>query len=421
MYANDDHLEVTRLILTEKKNPQQECIECFSPKLFHFSMALIFYLFKVTNSDIQIVIAQLFNCLASIVIFYYILLFLNSIKIREEAKLISFGLISFMPGLFAINIQATNDTFVILFSTLSLYYAYHFFTEKRNFFLMVFFAILSALSKLNGIILFFVIFFFLILKIVYEQRQYRKKNMLYFIAFLFLYLPPVFFSGEYSRIFSGKALYPIEIMPHPSFLKETYTPSPGVTSIFKAYFTFDIISLLRHPQITNIMNTYQVLDSHMTSLWSQLYGRTHFIQYSCGPFNNSLTNFTLLLGRMLFIFALIPTFIFIFGFFSSFFNFLKSLKLKNPDLGKALMILTALFYMVFIILVTFLYREFYHMKAIYIFPAIISFTIFFAEGLNKIYTNESFKLRLIITFICASLIFLYFINIISLIFDLIAL
>ena len=68
--------------------------------------------------------------------------------------LLTFGLLVLNPRLVGIGSQATNDTFVILFGTLSLFWGVRFFDAMswRALFGMSGFAALAVLSKGNGLV-----------------------------------------------------------------------------------------------------------------------------------------------------------------------------------------------------------------------------------------------------------------------------
>jgi len=127
--SNDPHLPVTRYIIRHNELPQKnECWECFQPKLYYSSLAYLYqYTGLVDNADrdAQKVVAQLINAAAGSVTLVIIWLFLRRQKdIRDEARILVFSIWAFNPQLIGINIQATNDTLLILFCTLAIYCNY---------------------------------------------------------------------------------------------------------------------------------------------------------------------------------------------------------------------------------------------------------------------------------------------------------
>ena len=126
-----------------------------SAKLFHYTAAKIL---QITGADRlsqnnMILAVELINFLAGLVTLAVVEALIRRTPIKSETlKLLGFGLIALNPGLIGINSQATNDTFVILFSTLALYCTVLFFQKQKpgTFLLILLFSLLCISSKSNG-------------------------------------------------------------------------------------------------------------------------------------------------------------------------------------------------------------------------------------------------------------------------------
>ena len=79
--ANDDHLEVARMIMQEKRLPlMDDCWECFQPKFYHLSLAVIFQSLNITQPETQTLVAQLLNVLMGALTIWVAYLFIRSLS-----------------------------------------------------------------------------------------------------------------------------------------------------------------------------------------------------------------------------------------------------------------------------------------------------------------------------------------------------
>src|SRR5262245_35927735 len=192
--ANDNHLEVIAVIADENRIPDKvEFWEAFQPKLYHVTMATLWRGLRISSPLNRIRMAQLVSCAAGIATLWIALRFLHhSTHLSAKVRCIALALVALNPGLVAINAQATNDSFVILFSSLSLMFGYCFFTRPRrkNFCWMLLGAILSGVSKGNGLVVFLAIlgtFAVALLGLLKGTRLTRNQAALYGCIFLLTY------------------------------------------------------------------------------------------------------------------------------------------------------------------------------------------------------------------------------------------
>ncbi len=422
--ANDNHLEVVDIILAEESLPMgEDCWECFQPKLYHSFLAGVFTIFSIERTTSRILIGQLINALAGTGTIFTLWHFVKRNPSSNKVKFFSFSLAALNPKLIGINAQVTNDSFVILWATLAFFFAYHYFSKYRrqDFFLMAIFSILSALSKGSGLIIFVVIVCVFLVRL---RPLFSFRNMA-FAIFVCLYFAIVPILGQYyqnHRAYGSFFTASVPKDPPPRLFEKTEVQWPGVRTIMEAYFTFRFLDLFKHPYIINYQPDFPI---HMTSLWSQLYGRAHFVHFDSHPASWATRNIGILnLGRMLFVFALAPTGILVSGFAIQLWKILQ--KVVRFDFQyffeKTDWIFCLLFvgFTISIILYTMQYRSFHTMKIIFIFPALISFPYFFSSGYAGMQTilNRIGKLEALITLIIFTLLFLYVMDIVSLIYQL---
>jgi hypothetical protein len=389
--ANDDHIEVIRLIVEQGRLPlKDDCWECFQPKLFHYSAAGLIKLWAITDPETQIVLAQGINFLVSLLMLWGIWNLLKQIQIAGIGdKILAFGLIALNPALVAINIQATNDTFVISFSTLAILFTFQFILHKKrcDFVLMVVFSALAVLSKSNGAVTVMGIVAFLITRTIYNKNipfSWTKGDLPAAIAYgaftvLLVVINPL---GQYLdnlKYYGTPVTINMERAALPSLFEPTEVYRPGIISIQDGFFTFKFLDLLKNPQITRDNKSYP---AHRTSFWTILYARTHFIHYNPWPLSWITDNrLVRMLGRIIYILALLPTSIVLLGVIQS----LR--KIKNNDGTSAasshlpgLFLLLLLAYLGFAILYAIEYRIYTAIKAIFIYPVFVSIGVMYLTG-----------------------------------------
>ncbi len=123
------------LILKTGRLPQKDdCWECFQPKLFHLLFAGAIKILGLANEAgyRQNIAGQALNLIAGIITLAIVWSFLRNLNVRnEKLKVLAFELVALNPDLLGIHSQATNDTLVILFSTLALIGTYRFLNQEK--------------------------------------------------------------------------------------------------------------------------------------------------------------------------------------------------------------------------------------------------------------------------------------------------
>ena len=253
-----------------------------------------------------------------------------------------------------------------------------------------------------------------------------KKSAAYLVVFIIIFLTAVPYLGQYwysYKKYGSLSLIGNRWIGHPPRLfKDVYHGKTMTPSLVSLYGTFRILDLIKNPTDTRGKEYHR----HQTSLWSQLYGYTHFIYFYMHPgywktYNPILIN----AGRGIFVLALLPTGLFLFGVFNSLRKWLRTLLGK----GSLFIVQTSdwifdvfLFaYFIGIIGYTFLYQGFFAMKAIYVFPALLAATALFSQGLESLFSHQccNKSVRITVQAAFGALFSLYSFSIVSLIIKLI--
>jgi hypothetical protein len=401
--ANDDHMEVINWIVNKANIPiKDDCGICYQPKFFYVISANIITFFNIQTDDHRIIAIQLFNAILGFFTILFFSKFINKQPFNDSTKLLLFAFFAFNPCLTGINVQATNDTLVILGGVMSVYFCDLFFRNitVTNFIYLMASLFVCSLTKTTGILIFLVISVFFLFKII-AQPNIRQKRKLsnYFVGAILLFTSVVIFAGGYYTYYKKYKSLPTSAWsnadPPPSFFKETtfsvgFPGRPGVLNMANSFFTFRYFDMIKQPYINNEVDNYPM---HRTSVWSQLYGRTAFLHFDQWPPTwQTVDPFIVFVGRVLIILGLIPLLLFLRGLFGGVFLFLKNV-LKNGKtylesendylhLGITLALFAATLKYSYDV------RDFSAMKSIYIFPGFISFIKLITDG----YASVKFRM-----------------------------
>jgi hypothetical protein len=396
--ANDNHIEPINIIIQQGRLPvKEDCWECAHPKLFYSTIAMILKGFSITDTAQRIVTVQMINFLMSLVILWFLWLFIRSLDPADDhLKLLTFGLLALNPELVGINAQATNDTFVITFSIIALYFARQFIDQKqyRALILTILFSALAILSKTNGLITAFAIGLAILFEALARRNfsmKWGKSNLLmamfYGLSVLTIVVltPLSQYITNYQKYGSPLAFNSrIPVQPFPSLFEKTDTYKPGILSIQDGFFTFKFLELLIEPQGTTDNKNYP---PHRTSFWTILYGRAHFVQYSQWP-PSWVTSSTAIrrLGRIIYLFALLPTLMLVIGVITetrNLFNWIwKGAGAGIRPASAGVFLVAWISILIFCIALALQYRMFVHIKTIFVYPAILALAVFFIVGWN---------------------------------------
>lgn len=412
--SNDDHGEVANLITRHGKLPDPKaCWQCYHPKLYHYSVSKLCALFQLNDKVPRDRLAQLINAFAGILTLLLIWKFISQQRFRDDVKLISFALIALNPRLIAIHSQISNDAFIILFGSLIIYSLYQFIDkgDKKHFFSLLFFSVLAGLTKTSSSILFIGVILVLLCKVIQSKKyslDFRKGFLTSLFIYVIVYLGSLALLGEYRSTYKKYqtfVVYNSPIYDPPNLLTKTTYRRAGIQSIVEGYFTFRIIDLIQNPKISNDEKEYP---KHRTSIWSQLYGRCHFIYFDNWPPNKWQSDNPKILnvGRLALFLALLPLAFLIIGLIHYIKICYRQLFKKNENKKQKHEWIFSIFmlgFISFIILFTALGRDFSFMKIIYLFPGILAFVLPLLMGCKLALSyleNNRLALSLSYTWIC---------------------
>jgi hypothetical protein len=391
--ANDDHLTVIRLIRTTGHLPSKaDCGECFQPKLFHGTAAVLLNQMRVAPGRSEIRVVQLLNATFACGILLVAWRFVRGIEISNRAQFFGLSLFALNPKLIGISAQVTNDTFVIFFGVVTLYCADEFIRRGRvgHFAVMTAAAVLGVLSKTNGIVTCCAVAVALVLTTFSRRREAAGRKMAVFaVAFvvvvpLLVALNPLAQCRENWRRYGSPVTLNIAPQARPLLLEKTHAWWPGIRSVADGFLTFRLLNLLREPYITYPPAAYPV---HRTSFWSQIYGRAHFVHFDAWPPSwVSHDPAVLWIGRAILLLALIPTVLLLSGIATETARLAKAV-MTGASLASLVLTLSWFAFVGFAVLYAYRYRAFTVMKAIFIYPAALSFVHHFAAAFDRVSTT----------------------------------
>ena len=418
--ANDDHLEVTRMMLHTGSLPTgDQCWECFQPKLYHAALAVSFRLAGILDPDLQVLFANLVSFLAGALTLASMGCFLRGLPFPPSHLLLAFALVAFNPNFIGITAQATNDSLLILFSTLALLLFNSFLLgdTSTHFSLAILFTALAISTKSSGIIIFLAILLVLLLRSAFEPARrvhFAFLALVHVIAVLMLVVSnPLNQYIVNHRLFGTPLLLNMERRPLPFFNKPTSYANPGILSIKDGFLTFKYIQLMAHPRIEDsIEGNLQ----HRTSLWTQLYARAHSVNFDNWPPSWSTSSGSIFpLVRSIFLLALLPTGLVLLGAFLQIWRLMRAIWHRDLPTATGLQFglhpLAMVGCIVFVAFYTLLYREFSVMKAIFLLPALPAYPLAFLVAIE----NRPPWFNHLVTATSLTLIGLYCADVISLI------
>jgi hypothetical protein len=409
--ANDPHMEVVQYILTHGNLPtKDDCWECFQPKLYHVLVAEFIKVSNLSDSDAHILIANLFSFTVGLLTLAVIWRFLTQFPLQNELlRWLAFAFVAFNPKLIGISSQATNDSLLILFSTLALHQTWLFLqtlggsqisttehaehaekikssafsahsainTPIIHFALLTLFVILTASTKTNGWVTFVIILLTLLIRVLIDPKN-RLRLETYLLAYLiiiplFVTLNPLNQYIVNNQKYGAPVVVNINRAPPPALFEKTPTNKPGILSVQDGFFTFKFASLLATPYINYDPDNPL---PHRTSFWTQLYGRAHSLNFDNWPGtwrSDDPSGFPL--RRAIYILALIPTALLLAG---------AVIQILRKDSANSLFLLAFLGYVGFVVLYAFMYREYPVMKAVFTYPALIAFPVLFLSAAQKL-------------------------------------
>jgi len=303
--------------------------------------------------------------------------------------LLAFALIVLNPRFIAINGQATNDSFVILFGTIAISGFLSLLDHHRFLSILTTTAalILASLSKVQGVALFAIMTAILVIRGVcspYTRRFHLWAAALVAIA----YLATVPFLGPYwSHYVTTGTPFPSALdapsVPPPAWFEKSEVGRPGVRSVADAYLTFRLFDLLREPFIRG-----RGYAEHRTSLWSQLYARSQFSRFEGWPPTWRTKNAgVLFLGRSALLLGLVPLFMLLVGMGGDIADLGNGVRHQGLQFiardSKWVSTVLACGMLLLVAKYSYDQRDFTTMKAIFVYPGIAAFMITLVRGMAR--------------------------------------
>jgi len=414
--ANDNHVEISRIILEERRLPTTaDAWEGFQPKLYHTAVAAIgAFLPCDSRPECLVLVGQALNCLAGLAGLGLAYRFLERLQVGRRTRLWCFALAAFNPKLIGIQAQATNDSFVILFGTIAICAAQGYLqTESgRDWWVMTVAVCLASLSKATGLILVTVLPGMMLADLGRRiwagaagapGAAVRRLGMrLAAFATVFVILVPV--PGQYvQRWRESGTLFATNIAPQPApgWTARTYVMRPGIISFRDGFLTFPLRSLLEYPMITNhgawqsdrilvpgqpepAPSDPRAYPLHMVSFWTQLHGGIHSVHFDAWPPSwRSSRPLVVGIGRMLMLTGLVSSVLGLLGFAMTGVALLS--RTGRSAQGAALLELSCVAaFLIFLACYAVRLRDFSAMKAVFLLPAGVGFLALLANGLEAV-------------------------------------
>ena len=282
--SNDDHAVVAHMIRNGGWLPpaSSACMECSHAKLYHYVLAAAFE-YVARTGETSRMLGNLLNFVAGTVLLMLFYIYSRTLRCSPQVRVLALAFVSFNAALVGIFSQTTNDGFVILFSSLAIFSLARFLAGRqlKPVIAATVFAILAAASKASGWTIFVagaaVLGVALIATDPLRRKRYAAATAVFILGFLFV----VSLVHPYRQnIAQAHTPFVNDAFDTPVMKLEVPRPSTWMLQIF---FTFRIVELLRVPYDDYEGGPYPL---HRESLWSQLYGRMFFLRFDQGIWRN---------------------------------------------------------------------------------------------------------------------------------------
>lgn len=412
--SSDNHVDVIDVMAFEGEFPEYDrdrdwVKEAFQPKLYHATVAAIARAdpfdpesrpcaYDYPAPPHVILIGQMVSALAGILTMYVALRFLALVGLSEKTRFFTFSLVALNPALIAIDVQVTNDSFMILFGSLALYWGYRFFRDFRckDFSWMTAAAIATAMSKATGLPMCLAITAVFAITLVRTPTGTGRPATMLLYAVVFwvallssftLVAPKVGTYWELYRRYGSPFVTNRRPEPFPRLFERTsFAGDPGVRSIAESLFTFRIMGLLRDPTVGYGQTESYPL--HRTSLWSQVYARLNSIRFD-DYFESWRTRSALApdTARVTFVVALFPAALFVFGAGGALARLVSDPGRLRPQ--QWLIAISAAGYTAFLVVLALRYRDFSFFKPIHAFAGLLAFLVPFGYACDGFYSASN--------------------------------
>lgn len=384
--ANDDHSEVIQLILEHGTYPAlKDCWECFQPPAFYRAHALIAGI--LGNSDNIALHRQMqwVNFLFALGTIFLVFRYIMKLELDRMLKLSILAFFLWNPRLASMSVQATNDSIQFFTGTLFLYLLERWIGNSKTgpFLLLALIAVFAASLKGNGLLLLVL----LPTGILIARREIRPTLRLILPVYVLLAWAIAFVGGGYlDKLlrYNDPWITNMQKVDPPPLLEdqEWFGARAGIRSVRTGYFTFRLYDLLRTPYQ---LNDEPEFPKHRTSFLTLLYANFYHGQFANHPntWKAEPGHWVHQSGRLLFILGLFPLFIFLGGVFQMFRSIFRGGQSKERKVGAVHLANLGVF-LAFLIKYSYDYRDFAHIKVLFLFPACLSMVYLTKTGLDLI-------------------------------------
>lgn len=371
-----------------------DCEICDQPQVYSFIAATLMKITGVQNTLIPNLLSAL-GIVISLLIFIQII---HEFHWRSSVQGYVFALMALNPALIKLGAMAQPDALCLMFALAAIWQLQKSIESisPKSILIFTIWALFASLMKSAGLIVFFTGILILLYNTFFQNN--RKQHVKTIVASILIFLVISFWVGRYLGNFESHRQFTTIAPPNekPNWFKTTEVQNPGLRSIADGLCTFRFYNLLQRPH--NIDGA--IFPAHRTSLWSQLYGNFWFAHFAQKPSSHEdLSPETLNTGRIIFILALFPTFLFLVGFWNSLATALKKMVTRAEfysihfEGALILLTLTSLF---FIIKHVLQYRDYTHMNINLLLPFCAGFLYFLGkkwdvmlDGYGKWFKNFS--------------------------------
>jgi len=364
----DDYLSPVVYVSTNHTLPSlSTCYECFQPPLYFLFGGEIYSTFSLFGIGIAVKSLQFFSLFCSLATLFLGLKILKMIFSQTSAFFAGFSFLVFFPSEIYLSTMISNSALTQLLVSLSLYLLLTF-LRKPTLYLALFVGVITGIALITkplSLILIPLLLFMIIQKISLEKRT---ALLLVFVLII---------AGSISMLEYGKNYYLYHTLwPH----NTEYFPlhqEPGFEGV-SSFLTFRFFDILSYPIIHP--STY-------TSFWTNIYAS---MWYDYFPVYIRFASVNYLFGPLLFLLGIVPTILIINGS-------IRLFQSKTERLFSVTLLLSILLVGVACILLPY----YSSMKASYLLPAVIPFSVCFAEGYRSLKKSWPLILYFIISFYVA--------------------
>lgn len=401
---DDGHLTSVMMVAAGHLPQTGDCDECFQPKLYYVVSGLLARAAFVdpANRTAVRIVAQIVSGCAGLLTFWLGWRMLAETAFSPRVRGMAFALFACNPSLIAMFVQATNDAFAILFGSLVVLLTLRLVRtpldhplDPRAVALLALACIAVSVSKATGLALSAAVAFLLVWRLAAGLRSGSglRANTAALAIFALPYLLTVPLLGGYAQN-AMRGGTPVGIGVARSTPPGFFTDRPtgqtgalgrtGVLSVVGGYLTLRPFDLFEVPWHRSGQDD---LGSARTSLWTQVFARSHFVFFEQWPLQwLNETSTVVLLGRAIFILGWITTGFTLIGFGAAVVAVFKRQGAaaawpafwSEPGAASILMS-TAL---AALIAFTYTYRNEGAMKPLYVYPALLCAVWAFAYGVS---------------------------------------